>query len=197
MTLSMPLARRLRRGLLLGAVAALAGAAACDDPFKLRAQSPNLDNTFEFWALTGSPAAFPSALLVPQATAVRLDAGGSFDLAFDIDADGRVRVYPVGSVVAPIAGTRAVEFLRGTGPYNTIVEAPRTGWLTDSVLIVNEGASFLVKVTTQFCQYELQQVVYAKFFVDSVIPAERRMKISARINPNCGFRSLLSGIPEF
>ena len=62
---------------------------------------------------------------------------------------------------------------------------------------MNEGQSFLVKVNTLYCQYDLQQVVYAKFLVDSVIPAERRMKISARINPNCGFRSFLSGVPEF
>ncbi len=196
-TLLKPSARRLRRGLLFVAVAALAGASACEDPFKRTASSPNLDNTFEFWALSGTPAAYPSALLVPQATAVRLDAAGSFDIAFDIDDDGRLKVYPVGSVVSPIAGTRAVEFQRSAGPYNAIAEAPRNGWTADSVLTVNEGQMFLVKVTTLFCQYDLQQVVYGKFLVDSVIPAERRIKISARINPNCGFRSLLSGVPEF
>lgn len=197
MTLPMPSARHLRRGLLCAAASVLALTTACDDPFKRTASSPNLDNTFEFWALTGSPAPFPTALLVPQATAVRLDAGGSFDMAFDIDSTGRVNVYPVGAVVAPIAGTRAVEFQRGVGPYNAIAEAPRTGWTADSVLVLNEGQTFLVKVTTLYCQYDIQQVVYGKFLIDSVIPAERRMKISARINPNCGFRSLLSGIPEF
>jgi hypothetical protein len=108
-----------------------------------------------------------------------------------------VTVLPVGTVVSPISGTRVVEFQRGTGTYNTIVEAPKTGWQADSTLTVNEGQSFLVKVNTLYCQYDLQQVVYAKFVVDSVIPAERRMKISARINPNCGFRSFLSGVPEF
>jgi hypothetical protein len=138
-----------------------------------------------------------SALLVPQATAVRLDAAGSFDLAFDIDPDGRVRVLPVGTVVSPIAGTRTIEFQRATTTYNTIVEAPKNGWQADSVLTVNEGQAFLVRVNTLYCQYDLQQVVYAKFIVDSVIPAERRMKISSRINPNCGFRSFLSGVPEF
>lgn len=197
MTLPMPSLRHLRRGLPFAAITALVAATACQDPFQRRASSPNVDTTFELWALSGTPAAFPTALLVPQATAVRLDAGGSFDIAFDIDADGRVKVYPIGSIVSPIAGSRAVEFQRGVGPYNTIVEAPRTGWVADSVLTLNEGQTFLAKVTTQFCQYDIQQVIYAKFIVDSVIPAERRMKISARINPNCGFRSLLSGVPEF
>jgi hypothetical protein len=197
MTLPTHLARRFRRGLLLAAVAAAGTLSACEDPFELNASSTNVDITFDLWALTGAPAAYPSGLLVPQATAVRLDAAGSFDLAFDIDADGRVRVFPVASVVSPIAGTREVSFLRGTGPYNTIIEAPADGWQADSVLVVNEGQSFLAKVNTQYCQYDFRQYVFAKFLVDSVIPAERRMKISARINPNCGFRSLLSGVPEY
>lgn len=189
--------RRLRRGLLALVLGALLGTAACEDPFKITANSPNIDESFELWALSGSPAAYPAGILVPQASVVRLDAAGSFDLAFDIDAEGRLLVYPVGTIVSPIAGTREVQFQRGVGAFNAIVEAPRTGWTSDSVLTVNEGQSFLVKVTTLFCQYEFQQQVYAKFYVDSVIPADRRIRLSARVNPNCGFRSLLSGIPEF
>lgn len=191
------LVRRPRRALLALLLGALGGTAACDDPFKITADSPNIDASFELWAMSGSPAAYPSGILVPQASEVRLDAAGSFDLAFDIDADGRLLVYPVSAVVSPIAGTRTVEFQRGVGAYNAIVEAPRTGWQADSVLTVNEGQAFLVKVTTLFCQYSYQQQVYAKFYVDSVIPAERRIKLAGRVNPNCGFRSLLSGIPEF
>ncbi len=197
MTLLKHPVRHLRRGLLAVVLGALAGTAACDDPFKITADSPNIDASFELWAMSGSPAAYPAGILVPQASVVRLDAAGSFDLAFDIDADGRLIVYPVGTVVSPIAGTRAIEFQRGVGAYNAIVEAPRTGWQADSSLTVNEGQAFLVKVTTLFCQYDFQQQVYAKFFVDSVIPAERRIKLSGRVNPNCGFRSLLSGVPEF
>ena len=123
MTIPIDLARRLRRGFLGSTLALLAGAVACDDPFKITAQYPNVDVTFELWALDGAPASYPTAVLVPQATAVRLDAAGSFDLAFDIDASGRVTVLPVGTVVSPIAGTRTVEFQRGVGTYNTIVEA--------------------------------------------------------------------------
>jgi hypothetical protein len=64
------LARRLRRGLLVSTLAVLAGAVACDDPFKITAQYPNVDVTFELWALDGAPASYPTAVLVPQATAV-------------------------------------------------------------------------------------------------------------------------------
>lgn len=196
-TSSNQLVRRLRPRLLVALLGALVGTAACDDPFQITASTPNIDQSFEIWAMTGSPAAYPAGILVPQAAAVRLDAAGSFDLAFDIDADGRLLVYPVGTVVSPIEGTRDVEFQRGVGTYNAIVEAPRTGWTKDSVLTVNEGQAFLVKVTTLFCRNSFQQQVYAKFIVDSVVTADRRIKLSGRVNPNCGFRSLLSGIPGF
>lgn len=193
-----PLAPRLRRALVIAAVGLLAGVSACDDPFAVTASQSNADVTFEVWAMSGSPAAFPAGLLlVPSPTAVRLDAAGSFDLALDIDENGRVVVYPMGKVVAPVLGSRAVDLQRGVGPYNTIIEAPRDGWLSDTVLVVNEGQSFLAKVSTQYCQGYALQYIMAKFVIDSVIPAERRIKVSSRINPNCGFRSLLSGVPEF
>ena len=191
---------RARRGLLVLTLAGLAGIAACEDPFTPQAAGPNIDQSFELWALTGTPVSYPSAVVVASSFgpfALRLDASGSFDLAFDIDTTGRLVVYPVSSIVAPVSGTREVQFLRGVGPYNTIVEAPRTGWTSDTVLVVNEGQTFLVKVTTLVCQYDIRQQVYAKFAVDSILVADRRIKLSARINPNCGFRSLLSGVPEF
>jgi hypothetical protein len=30
-----------------------------------------------------------------------------------------------------------------------------------------------------------------------VIPAERRFRLLGRVNPNCGYRSLNEGVPEF
>jgi len=195
--MTLPIPRAARRRSLVALVAVAFAAVGCDDPFQIQARNINIDAGFELWALSGSPAAFPSGLLVPQASAVRLDAAGSFDLAFDIDRDGRLMVLPVASVVSPIAGTRTIGFQRATGSYNALLEAPNNGWQNDTLLLVNEGQSFFVKVSTQFCQFDLRQDIYAKFLVDSVIPAERRIKLSARVNPNCGFRSLVSGLPEF
>lgn len=186
-----------RRRVLVALLAVILGAVACTDPFKLTARSVNIDATFEVWAMSGAPASYPSGLLVPQASVVRVDAAGSFDLAFDIDPDGRLMVLPVSSVVSPIAGTRLIGFQRAPGVYNALVEAPKSGWQNDTLFLVNEGQSFFVKVATQFCQFDLRQDIYAKFYVDSVLSAQRRIKLSARVNPNCGFRALTSGIPEF
>jgi hypothetical protein len=56
---------------------------------------------------------------------------------------------------------------------------------------------FLVRVQTQYCQLEQSPEVYAKYIVDSIFPDERRIRLSGRVNPNCGFRSFLSGVPTF
>jgi hypothetical protein len=186
---------RLRTLSALLATAALV--AACDDPFDDGARQDNVDVALEVWAITGGPAAFPTALVVPFYTVVPVDAPGSFDIAFDIDADGRLRVLPMNKVVSPLLGPRNVGLLRSGENYSTIIEAPRTGWLYDSTLTVNPGGAFLVRVQTRYCDGELRQDVYAKFYVDSVLPLERRVKLFARINPNCGFRSFADGLPEY
>lgn len=182
---------------LAALVAGALAVAACEDPFEERAQFPNRDVPLETWAITGTPASYPTALLVPQHTVVRPDAAGSFDLAFDIDEDGRLLVIPVSKVVVALGGDRTIGLLRATAPYSAIADAPRTGWLFDTTLVVNPGSAFLVKVQTLYCQFDFRQDIYAKIFVDSVIPEERRAKLSMRVNPNCGFRSFVTGIPEY
>jgi hypothetical protein len=175
----------------------VAGVAACDDPFELRATRPNTDMVIEVWALTGTAPTLPSVLLVPVTTVSRPDAAGSFDVAFDINAEGKLVVLPVGSVVSPIIGSRTILFQKSSGPFLAVTEAPRRGWSADSSVVLDVGDVLLLRVPTAFCQFEFRQEVYAKLVVDSILVGERRMKLGARINPNCGFRSFQDGIPEF
>lgn len=175
----------------------LGGLVACDDPFRLQAQFPNLDRAIELWALTGSSPTFPSAVVVPTGTASRLDASGTFDFAVDIDRDGRLVVYPVGKIVQPLNGTRQIQLQRSNTPYLQLLEAPKTGWLQDSTLLVNPGGVFLARVPSLACQFGASSEIYAKFSVDSIDPVGRRVVLTTRINPNCGFRSWVTGLPEF
>lgn len=176
----------------------MAGLLACGpDPFAVLAQDATADVSIEVWALTGAPTNFPTVHLVPQRITTRPDAAGSFDIGFDIDAEGRLLVLPVNEIVTPLSGNRRIGIVRTAEVYNTIVEAPRNGWVYDSILPVNVGQTFIVRVQTQFCSASQSNEVYAKYYVDSVLPAERRIRLSGRVNPNCGFRSFLSGIPEF
>jgi hypothetical protein len=172
-------------------------AAACEDPFNDDAQLQVVEVQLEAWALTGSPPSFPAGLLVAQHTVIPTDAGGSFDVAFDIDADGRLRVLPVNLVVSPLSGNRSIGLIKRTDLFQTILDAPRAGWVYDEELIVNPGESFLVRVQTPYCQFQLRQDVYAKFFVAEVDPVQRRVVLTGRVNPNCGFRSFAPGIPEY
>lgn len=177
---------------------ATAGLVGCGpDPFAVVAQDPTLDASIEIWALTGAPTNFPTVHLVPQRFSARADAAGSFDLGFDIDADGRLVVLPVSLVVAALQGDRRIGLIRSNETYNLITEAPTTGWVYDSALTVNVGQVFIVRVQTQYCQLEQSPEVFAKYIVDSIFPDQRRIRLSGRVNPNCGFRSFLAGIPTF
>jgi hypothetical protein len=189
---------RAWRASALALLVAVAGLLGCGpDPFAPVARDPTLNASVEIWALTGAPTNFPTVYLVPQRLAVRPDAGASFDLGFDIDADGRLLVLPVSRVVTPLGTSRRVGIIRSNETWNLITEAPRTGWVFDSVLAVNVGQTFIVRVQTQFCLLEFSNEVYAKFLVDSILPAERRIRLTGVVNPNCGFRSFLSGVPTF
>lgn len=181
----------------LALAASFALATGCDDPFDVGAQRQTIDVSIETWALSGAPPEYPSGFLVPQMLVVPVGDQGDFDIAFDIDETGRLVVLPVSKVVHPLAGQRRIGLIRIDEPYNTVIEAPLTGWAYDTSIVVNEGGAFMARVQTRFCQFDIRQDIYAKFFVDSVIPAERRVKLVARIDPNCGYRSLLLGVPTF
>lgn len=193
----MPTRNSLRARLLAGAFV-VAGAVGCGpDPFAPVATVENVNAAIEVWALTGSPTNFPTVHLVPQRLTVRPDAAGSFDLGFDIDAEGRLLVLPVNQVVTPLGGNRSIGILKAEVPYADIDAAPRSGYVFDSTATFEVGDVFVVRVQTLFCSTELRDHVFAKYSVDSIFPAERRIRLSGRVNPNCGFRSFGTGVPTF
>ncbi len=187
----------MRRAALVVALAATALLGCGPDPFAPTPDGPNLDTSFQIWAITGSPVPYPTAFAVPQRATVRLEPSGTFDLAFDITPGGALQVLPVGKVISSLTGTRPIGIIVSGQPYAEILSAPRSGWAVDSIVELQAGQVFILQVTTQFCQFESRQVVYAKLRVDSIFPAERRARLSGRVNPNCGFRSFADGTPEF
>jgi hypothetical protein len=194
----MPFAyRALRRAGLVVAVSAAALVACGPDPFAPQPDGPNLDTNFQIWAITGSPVPYPTAFAVPQRATVRLEPSGTFDIAFDITPSGDLQVLPVGRVISSLTGSRPIGIIVSSTPYSQIESAPRTGWAVDSIVNLQEGSVFVLQVTTQFCAGQTRQTIYGKFRVDSILPAERRARLSGRVNPNCGFRSFADGTPEF
>lgn len=192
-----PIPSRRRRALIAAVLSLAAVTVACENPFVPKAESANFSTAMEVWALTGAPTSYPTVILVPQALVVRPDAAGSFDVGFDIDPDGRLLVVPMSRIVSPLTGVRSIGIIRTATVFNTILEAPRGGWVFDSTLAVNVGQSFLLRVQTQYCANRLSTEVYAKYNVVEVDVVERRIVLAAFVNPNCGFRSFVSGIPKY
>ena len=112
--------------LLRVAVVALATAAvACGDPTRPKANIINVQLDYSVYGLTGAPAASANALNLFVGPA-RADASFDFDVALDLDAQGKILVYPVRAIAGPLAGlvpTR-VGLQTMSGTFEALREAP-------------------------------------------------------------------------
>jgi hypothetical protein len=186
-----------RSTLAVVALAAAVGLAACGDPLRVEAQLENTTDAFAVFALSGTPASYPTALNLSarQIVIPTIAANGTanFDLAFDLDAGGRVLVYPARLIARTFQAPPAVGLRRATESFDQLTRAPNTGYVTDSVVAVTPGQTVALQFTTGTCLYD---PLYGKLVVDSVRPAARTIFVRLRVNPNCGFRALTTGRPE-
>lgn len=189
---------RARRAMLLASVLAAAtwSVAACSDPFKLKAQYANEPFTYAVYGLSSpAPANAPAALDLTARTVTKVDGNFAFDIAFDFDGTGKIRVIPQRLVGTPVSGARTVGLQRLSGNYESVTIAPARNWMIDSVLTVNVGEVVGVRLTSLSCLYQLSSDMYAKIVIDSV---KSGGLIFGRgvLNPNCGFKSFGTGIPD-
>jgi hypothetical protein len=176
---------------------------ACGDPTRPRATTPNLLLSYWVHALTGAPPATPNAINL-YAGPTRADASFGFDVALDLDPEGKILVYPVRAIAGPLAGfvpTR-VGLQTLSGSFESVREAPETGYDTLSVRTISPGtvvAVELVDLVSGLCVYSLNgSSTYAKFVVDSVNTTTRRFYLRSVADANCGYRSLVpDSIPTF
>ena len=187
---------KFRVPLPLAALGVLVVVGACKDPTSLQARFVTLTDTAVVYALSGTPVAYPSALNIPFHSAVRVDGNLTFDVALDLNANGDPLVYPLKLVASAFGTTRQVGLLRSDTTFEGIDRAPGGGYGYDSVVVAPKGTPVLLQVTTSYCQLDLSRILYAKIVVDSVDLATRSMVVRMVVNPNCGFRSFLPGIPR-
>jgi hypothetical protein len=184
---------------LLATVSAVVVLNACSDPVSLRATVPTFVDTLSVFALSGTPPSYPSGLSIVGRQAVRVDGFANFEVAFDIDTAGNAVVYPVKLVVASIGGSRPVGLLKVPRPFESVLEAPSTGFETDSSLVIAPGETVVVQspqnASGNICQFALSPYIYAKIAVDSVSLTLRTLYLRTGLDPNCGFRSFATGIP--
>ena len=171
---------------------------ACDDPQLLRAQLPTVLDVYTVFALTGTPAAYPSGINTYIRSAVRVDGNAGFDVAFDIDAQGNALVHPVQKVVSSLTSSRRVGLRRVSGNFDDITIAP-TGTYADSTIVASPGDIIIVQSirnsSGDVCQFDISPYIYAKLQIDSIAVDTRTLVVRSLLDPNCGFRSFESGIP--
>ena len=186
------------RGLALVALFGTAlAASACGDLNKTKAQYLNSNLSFTVHALSGSPLSYPSGLSFTSQAVTRVDGGFAFDIAFDISSTGKVIFYPVRLVGSNPGGDVAVGLQPMTGAYENILEAPKSGYNTDSVTVVSVGQTVLSQTNATFCAGTFTPYSYAKTVIDSIRPNTRELFGRTTINQNCGFRSLVIGYPTY
>jgi len=187
------------RKFALAMVASAAILTACDDPDLLRASLPTVTDTYTVFALTGTPAAYPSGINTYVRAAVRVDGFGNFDVAFDIDDQGRAILYPVQKVVSSLSGSRRVGLRKVPGTFESVTEAP-SGTYADSVIVASKGDVVVVQSirngSGDACQFDISPYIYTKLLVDSIAADTRTIQVEAVLDPNCGFRSFESGVPS-
>lgn len=187
------------RKFALAMIASASILTACDDPALLRATLPTVQDVYTVFALTGTPAAYPSGLNTYSRAPVRVDGNAAFDVAFDIDNDGNAVLYPVQKVVSSIGGTRKVGLRKVAGTYGEISEAP-SGTYADSVIVAAPGDVVIVQASRNgsgdACAFDISPYIYTKVLVDSVAVNTRTVVLQTVMDPNCGFRSFEAGVPS-
>ena len=187
------------RKFALAIVGSAAILTACDDPDLLRASIPTVEDVYSVFALTGTPAAYPSGINTFVRAAVRVDGSGNFDVAFDIDAQGRAVLYPVQKIVSSLSGARRVGLRKVSESFENLTIAP-TGTYADSVIVAQEGDVVVVQAIRNgqgdVCQFDISPYIYTKMLVDSIAVGTRTIKVKTVLDPNCGFRSFESGVPS-
>jgi hypothetical protein len=180
-------------------IAALGSAACDDDLLRPQANFPVFGDTATVFATNGTAATAPSALTFYDGEVVRADVRFAFDLAFDIDADGMVRLIPVRKF-ATLGGGHPVGMQIVPGDYQDILEAPSSGFRYDSTFSVSPGQVVVVESGDPVAgcsAFTRGATFYSKLVVLSVDDARRTVRIAFTVDPNCGFRSLVFGeLPE-
>lgn len=181
------------------ALALLATMAACDqtDPFRGVASSENVITGLGMAALsTGATA--PTALDFFARNAVRpaVDATGAanFQLALDIDAQGRVLLIPVSALLSTPSAPPSVGLVKSTAAFDQLGRAPTGGYVTDSTAVAAVGETWVFQIQAGLCTF--RDPLYGKLIVDGVNQQTGRIAVRFLFNANCGYRDLTEGVPR-
>ncbi|MEP6905152.1 MAG: hypothetical protein ABI875_03665, partial [Gemmatimonadales bacterium] len=147
---------------MLGLVAALVFSAGCGDSNLFKAQFATEADTFTLFALTGTPAAYPSGLNTFSRVVTRVDGNANFDLAFDIDANGKAVIYPVKLIVSAITGDRIIGLKKVAAVFDSVTSAPTGAYQADSAVVLGVGETVFVIGGTGFIGLRVIRLLAAR-----------------------------------
>jgi hypothetical protein len=182
---------------ILAAAAAVlcAGCGALSAP---KAQFPNTATDITVYALNGAPASTPAGINFLTGSPVAVDNNLQFNVALDIDSAGQIVVYPARQVANGLSSVIRIGLQKISTPYDSYTIATKNGYTPDSTLVVPVGTTVGINVydTSTCTVYSLGSSYYGKFVVDSINPSLRAMYVRLVSDPNCGYVSLVPGIPS-
>lgn len=153
----------------------------------------NFERTDSLWALVGTPVATPSGYSVDGGRPVRTDMSIDFDVAYNVEADGRRVLYPRAALGIDTANAVKPGLRRQNESFEAITIAPGSGYITDDPVTIAVGERYVLRGRIT-CALGLPK--YGKMEVLEFDDAARTVTFRVLINDNCGFRSLEPGLPE-
>ncbi|HEX5387621.1 MAG TPA: hypothetical protein VFW66_13020 [Gemmatimonadales bacterium] len=184
----------MRRFVVVGVLALSAGVAGgCGgSPFG-DAAIANAVDTVVLSALVGTPLNSPSGYSVADAAAVRTDQSAGFDFVFNIDNSGSPVFLPL-AVIGLTSSTAPPGLLPTDDQFADIREAPLNGYVTFDTVHIAVGQRYVIR--GRIVCTVLGVPHYGKLHVLGINPTERTVTFEVLANQNCGFRSLVPGLPE-
>ena len=165
------------------------------------ASIPVAQQQITLYALTGTPVTTPSGYNMVQLGEVRTNVSNNFDFVLDIGIDSTFGVGTKGDTVIVLLPRGAVGFVEDGGlqwtatSFDSVVVAPLTGYEQAKPTRIRQGDVVLAASRRQTCDDASSHPRYAKLNIQTVDLVARSVVILVVIDPNCGYRSLKSGIP--
>jgi hypothetical protein len=171
---------------------AVGALASCGDPTGIQALS-NIDAQITLYALTGSAPNSPAAFNVSSPSATFVTPAFQFDVAFDLDPSNQIVIYSPRMLANQLTTVPKVGFQLSSQSFSQITQAPTTGYVYDTLMVVPPNKTVLVDASSSSCSFSLSGTSRrAKFTVDSVSLAKRALYVHVFSDPNCGFKDLVS-----
>jgi hypothetical protein len=149
------------------------------------------------YAINGAPSGAPTAVHMYTGSRTAADASFFFDIAFDMDSSGNVRLLPQRTVASGLTTTHQVGLQKSAQNYADVETAPKSGYHPDTMMVVAVNQLVLVQVQDPACAVSITGTsIYGKLVVLSADPKTRTLDIQYVGDPNCGFLSLAPGVPK-